>query len=134
MKTLVIDDEEANRNFLHIILKSFGPCDLVASGQEAIDAFTIAHLDNEPYDLVCLDIMMPEMDGQKVLKHLRELEQTWKLSMKQASTIIMVSALDTEQSVLEAFYQGGCTAYVAKPFTKGAFLKKLHSLRLIPKQ
>lgn len=133
MKTLIVDDEVDNRLLLQMILKPFGQCDLAEGGQEAIDLFTKAHFKSEPYDLVCLDIMMPEMNGQKVLKHLRELEQAWKISMRKATTIIMVSALDTEKSVIEAFYQGGCTAYVAKPFTSDVFLKKLRTLRLIPK-
>lgn len=133
MKTLIVDDEPANRTVLHSMLAPFGQCDEVENGIKAINAFKMAYSDKQPYDLICLDIMMPEMDGQEVLKQIRRLEKEWKLSMKETTTIIMVSALDTEESVLEAFYQGGCTAYIPKPVTKEKLLKKLQNLRLIPK-
>ena len=43
-------------------------------GMEAVDAFMMALEDGEPYDLVCLDIMMPVMDGYQALMGIRNLE------------------------------------------------------------
>ena len=44
-------------------LSKYGECDITVDGMEAVDAFMMALEDKEPYDLICLDIMMPVMDG-----------------------------------------------------------------------
>lgn len=111
------------------ILSPYGQCDKVEGGQDALDIFKQAHLNQQPYDLVFLDIVMPEMDGRQVLKQMRHLEQTWKISLKKATSIIMLSTIDTVESVIEAFYQGGCTAYLTKPVSKQKLLKKIETLK-----
>ena len=54
-------------------------CDIVVDGLEALDAFMISLKDNKPYNLICLDIMMPKVDGVKVLKNIRDMEMQKKL-------------------------------------------------------
>ncbi|MEI6415153.1 MAG: response regulator, partial [Pseudomonadota bacterium] len=65
MKILIADDEFPNRKLLRDYLKSYGHCDMVANGKAALELFTADLEDGDPYDVVFLDIMMPEMDGQK---------------------------------------------------------------------
>ena len=57
------------------IILPFGETHLAADGEEAIEAFRLAMDENEPYDLICLDIMMPKIDGHQVLAEIRKIEE-----------------------------------------------------------
>ena len=125
MKILIADDERYNRVILGKILAPYGNFDLAINGKEAVEAFELALLDGEPYDLVCLDIMMPEMDGHEALKKIRKLEAENGLQGSKETAIFMVTALDTEKHVVEAFFHGGCTDYLVKPITREKIIEKL---------
>ncbi|MBF0154313.1 MAG: response regulator [Magnetococcales bacterium] len=131
MKIMIADDELNNRILLERILSPYGECDFVINGREAIEAFELAMMDNKPYDLICLDIMMPEVDGQEALKTMRDMERGGRPDGKE-TIIFMVSALDTEEQVVKAFFRGGCSDYLAKPITRDKVLDKLRQYRLIP--
>ncbi|MBF0178985.1 MAG: response regulator [Magnetococcales bacterium] len=133
MKILIADDEPHNRLLMEKILGPYGTCDLTVTGEEAVDACELALTDQEPYDLICLDIMMPEMDGQEALTRIRDLERTHGIDESHEAVIFMVTALNTEEQVVKAFFHGGCTDYIAKPVTRGALLEKLHQYSLLPR-
>ena len=61
MKILLAEDDYATRKFMVSFLSKYGECDVTVDGMEAVDAFLMALEEEEPYDLVCLDIMMPVM-------------------------------------------------------------------------
>lgn len=103
-----------SRKFLNKFLSQYGECDLVVDGLEAIDAYMMSLKDNEPYELVCLDIMMPKVDGVKVLKAIKDLENQKGLSINEGAKIIMTTALSESQFVQKAF-EYGCDAYASKP-------------------
>lgn len=65
MKILIVEDDYASRRFLNKLLSDYGECDITVNGKEAVDAFMLSCLDEAPYQLICLDIMMPELDGIK---------------------------------------------------------------------
>ena len=75
MKILIAEDDFASRKFMLRFLSKYGECDVTVDGMEAVDAFTMALDADEGYDLVCLDIMMPELDGYQALKQIREYEK-----------------------------------------------------------
>ena len=75
MKILLAEDDYATRKFMVSFLSQYGECDVTVDGMEAVDAFLMALEDEEPYDLVCLDIMMPVMDGYQALMGIRNLEK-----------------------------------------------------------
>ena len=79
MKILIVEDDLSSRKFLHKFMSYYGECDITVDGMEGLDAYLIALNENEPYDLICLDIMMPKVDGVKVLKTIREVEIKKKL-------------------------------------------------------
>ena len=58
---------------LVLYITTLGECDLVNNGSEAIKAFIKAIDKGENYDLITLDIVMPEMDGHEVLKRIRKI-------------------------------------------------------------
>lgn len=124
MKILIAEDDFASRIVIQKMLSTLGTCDVVINGQEAVNAYELAMKEGDPYDLICLDIMMPEMDGREALKIIRQKESELKIAPKKETKIIMVTALDTPKDVMEAFFLGGCSSYLVKPVEK----KKLHDI------
>lgn len=102
---LVVDDNEENRDVLARRLQKQGHWAVTAaSGQEALDT-----LDDQPFDVVLLDIMMPDMDGYEVLSRIKGSPQTQRLP------VIMISALDEMDSVVRCIEMGAAD-YLPKPF------------------
>ena len=97
---------------------------------EAVDAFMMALEDDEPYDLVCLDIMMPVMDGYQALVAIRKLEKEKNVPEEKAVKVIMTTALNEERNVKMAF-ELGCTIYSGKPINQDRFEQALKKLDLI---
>ncbi|MGE5683360.1 MAG: response regulator [Bacillota bacterium] len=118
MKALIVEDDFISRLILQKILSPYGVCDIAVNGKEAITAFTYALDNGDPYDLICLDIMMPEMDGRDALKVIRDKESQINLPPNKEVKIIMTTALDDAHEVIDAFYKGGCTSYLVKPIEK----------------
>lgn len=130
MRVLIAEDDLTSRKFLFKFLSKYGECDLVVDGLEALDAFLISLKDNKPYDLICLDIMMPKVDGVKVLKHIKDLETQKGILPEKRSKIIMTTALAEANFVQNAF-DIGCDAYAAKPIDTEKFIEVLLKLGLI---
>ncbi len=130
LKILIAEDDFASRKVIHSMLKPYGDCDIVVNGKEAIDAFQQAMDDGKKYDLVCLDIMMPEMDGQKALKKIREIENEKEIYGSDHVKTIMVTALKDSKNIMESF-KSQCDDYLVKPIRKEKLVEQLHALGLI---
>ena len=127
MRILVVEDDFLSRRILTKLLVPYGICEVAVNGAEAIAAFTSALEEQAPYSLICLDIMMPEIDGQEVLKIIREKEAAAGIAPRQEVKILMTSALDKPRDVFEA-YTSGCTSYLAKPIDHARLTKHLAEL------
>ncbi len=130
MKILLAEDDFVTRKFMVNFLSKYGECDVTVDGMEAVDAFMMALEDGEPYDLVCLDIMMPVMDGYQALVGIRNLEKERNVPEDKAARVIITTALNDEQNVKMAF-ELGCTIYSGKPIDKDRFEQALKKLNLI---
>lgn len=127
MRILIADDDRLSRVFLKKFLSSYGTCDVAVDGMEALDAFMEAVKQKEPYDLLCLDIMMPRVDGLKVLKAIRVLEKQHNLKH---TCIMMMTALADVEYVDQAL-ELGCDAYAAKPIDTEKVESVMRNLKLI---
>lgn len=130
VKILIAEDDFASRKFMMRFLSKFGEVDVTVDGMEAIDAYTMALEANDPYDLVCLDIMMPTLDGYQALKAIRDLELERNIPEEKRSKIIMTTALSEGRNVTKAF-ELGCVAYAGKPIDQEKFENVLKKLELI---
>ncbi len=130
MKSLVAEDDFASRKFITNYLNQYGECDATVDGMEVVDAFMMAYEDEEPYDLVCLDVMMPVMDGYQALKAIRDIEIEKGVPVEKRVKIIMMTALNEERNVKKAF-EMGCTVYCAKPVDMEKLKGVLQKLSLI---
>ena len=130
MKTLVVEDNFTSRMLPQKFLAPYGEVHIAVNGKEAVLAFRSARQGDEPYDLICLDIMMPEMDGHATLKKVRELEEAAGVLGLDGVKVVMTSALDDSQNVIEAF-RSQCEGYLVKPVEKKALLDQLCKLGLL---
>lgn len=117
MKMLIAEDEFVNRRLLQTILQPYGICEAVINGREAVEAFHMALEEGKPYKLICLDIMMPELDGLEVLKEIRKVERELKIPKNDRAKIVMTTAFGDFPSIKESFEEQ-CEAYLIKPITK----------------
>lgn len=130
MKTLIVDDDFTNRKILTKYLSQYGQCDIAVNGLEAIDAVIAALDDGDGYDLICLDIMMPEMDGQECLEKIRSIEKEKGKYDLDGTKIIMTTCLYDTDNIKKAFSEQ-CEAYLVKPIIKEKLVEKLKELNLI---
>ena len=89
-----------------------------------------AELDaNKPYDLICLDVMMPNMDGQETLSKIREHERENGYDIGQGSKILMITALSDHKNIMTSF-KGESDGYIIKPVNKEAIAAKIQEIGL----
>jgi len=132
MRILIAEDDLGSRKFMQQFLKIYGDCDVTVDGIETVDAFLLAWDEEVPYELICLDIMMPKLDGLKALKIIRELENDKKVAEDKRVKIVMTTALNEQQTVYDAF-DLGCEAFAAKPINQEKLKEVLEKLGITPK-
>jgi two-component system chemotaxis response regulator CheY len=130
MRTLIVEDDFTSRLLLQTLLSRYGECHLAVNGRQAVEAFRHALDAGQPYDLICMDIMMPEMDGRSAVKEIRACEKARGTLSTQGVKIIMTTALDDVENVVEPF-KLPCDAYVSKPIDTGKLINHLKRLGLI---
>ncbi len=123
MKILIVEDDLSSRKFLYKFMSAYGECDMTVDGMEGLEAYLMALDEEEPYDLICLDIMMPKVDGLKVLKTIREVENQKGIEGDKKVNIIMTTALNDVDVVKDSF-DSGCEVYANKPID----IKKLETV------
>jgi len=131
MRMLIVDDDPVTSRLLKGILSPYGECDIVSDGNDAIQGFLAAHEKKRPYDLICMDIMMPKMNGNIALIQIREIEKKMGIKNSDEVRVIMISDLGDGKSVTKAYYEGGATSYIVKPIDRENLLKEIHDLGLI---
>ena len=130
MRILIAEDDLASRKYILKILEPYGECDFTINGIEALDAFLLALDEKNPYDLICLDIMMPKADGMKVLKTIRQIEKQNGIEDSQRVKIIMTTALNDTETINNS-YNIGCEAFATKPIDAEKLIKVIKKLELI---
>ena len=129
MRILVVEDDFISRRLLCRFLEAYGECDVAINGQEALTAVEHALQTGQHYDLICLDIMMPEMDGHESLQKIRELEMDQGRHLGHGAKIIMTTSLEDHKNILSAF-KSSADGYVVKPIEKKKLISTLQDLGL----
>lgn len=130
MKTLIVEDDFTNRLLLQTFLSRYGECHLAVNGKEAVEAFQMATDNRAPYDLICMDILMPEMNGTEAVKQIRALEEVRSVLSTDGVKIFMTTSLNDMKEVIRSF-QILCDAYLFKPIDIGELLRNLRSFKLV---
>ena len=128
MRILVAEDDFVSRQVLCRYLEAYGTCDVAVDGREAVRAVEYALEHQSPYDLICLDIMMPRMNGQEALRNIRQLEQDYE-QPSHAKILVATASRDLED-VRRAF-EAKCDGYLMKPFNRGQIQEQLRVFGLL---
>ena len=126
MRILIAEDDSLSRTYLEDFLRGYGQCDTAADGMETLDLY----LESLKNGMMCLDIMMPKVDGLMVLRLIREIENRRHLSAEQQAKIIMMTAIADMEHVDRAF-ELGCDAYASKPIEIDKVQEVMEDLGLI---
>jgi two-component system, chemotaxis family, chemotaxis protein CheY len=130
MRTLIVEDDFTSRLLLQTFLAKYGECHVAINGKEAVAAFRTSEANGQHYDLICMDIMMPEMDGQAAVKEIRAIEEAGGTTSTNGAKIIMTTALDDVKNVVQSF-QSLCDAYLFKPIDASKLLGHMRDFHLI---
>jgi len=131
VKTLVVEDDFTSRLVLQTFLSRYGECHIAVNGSEAVEAFRSALETGQKYDLICMDIMMPEMDGREAFKRMRAEEESRGILSTSGVKIIMTTAVQDMKEVIRCFKEL-CDAYLVKPIDLSELLKHVRSYQLVP--
>lgn len=130
MRILIVEDDITSRTLMKRYLTRYGSCEVAVDGIEALEVFLTAHKEGNPFGLICLDIMMPKLDGLSTLRAIRDYEQQKDLAAEKRAKVIMTTALNDQQTVNES-YEAGCEAFAWKPIDVNRFTEVLDKLGLI---
>ncbi len=125
MKFLIVDDDFTSRKMVASLLAQLGQCDLAATGVEAIEAYTLSLQEENPYQVIFLDIVMPNMTGIEVLQKIRALEADQNINDLSETKVIITSILNDFATIKESF-AAQCDAYLIKPITKKNIFETLN--------
>lgn len=114
MKALVVDDDLITRIVLQETLSAYAEVHSCVDGNEAVLAYRRALDRNEPYDMVCMDVLMPVMGGIEALKLIRREEELHGRTRPVAAKVIITTAADDQNTISQAFREL-CDAYIVKP-------------------
>ena len=117
MKILLVEDELTSRRTLISFLQPIGEVNICVNGNIALNVAKKALENNQPYELIFLDIMISNLDGISTLKKIRQLETYHGVKEHAKSKVIMTSANADKDVILKAA-QAGCTSYMIKPIDK----------------
>jgi len=129
MKSLVVEDDPICSRILKSILSCFGPCSTACNGAEAVSFYQKSLQDNDPYELICMDIMMPTMNGHQALNVIRKIEREQSIPQENAAKVIIATCLDEDEDKQQA-YHAGCNAYMVKPIQRQSLQQQIKNLGL----
>ncbi len=117
MRTLIVEDDVTSRKLMESLLAKYGECDSVEDGIEAIVAHRMAICEDNPYDLICLDLNLPDVDGLMVLRKIRWYEET-KCPGELERTKIFVTTSSADRNIVKKAISLGCDNYILKPLNR----------------
>lgn len=127
MRILIAEDDVASARYMEGLMARFGECLVASDGELAVEEFRKALEQGRPFQLLCLDIMMPHKSGQEALEEIRALEKAFGVKANQEAKVIMTTALGDVRTVVGA-YKEGATAYVTKPIVPDRMFETLRNL------
>lgn len=131
LRILLVEDDFVSRLLLQSFLGRYGECHVAINGRESVESFRYASERGHRYDLICMDIMMPEMDGREAVRQIRGMEKSNGILSTFGAKIIMTTTVDDIKQVSECF-QNLCDAYLKKPIDLAELLSQMKSYRLVP--
>lgn len=134
LKILIADDHLIYRETLKMMLQPYGQCVAVEDGVQAVQAFRDALNTDKPFQLVLLDLQMPNMSGQEALLQIRQLEKRkhgTTLSGQVYAVVFIQTSVEEPEELVAAYEKGRCNGYLLKPVDQDELLARLRKHNLI---
>ncbi len=126
MRSPIVDDDVVvSRNLLHEILQEYGEVETASNGADALKIFL-----KKKFDLVCLDLSMPQLDGHEVLTYFRAYEKLSEISLSERVKVLITSVTTDPGNLFQAFREAA-DGYLAKPFNIDNLVAYLGDFNLI---
>jgi len=130
MRSLIVEDARVSQMILEKILAAYGDCQIARTGVEALEAFNVAIGEKRPFDLICLDMGLPDFAGVEILTKIRAVEDVRGIATSQKVRVIAVTAT-SDMAMVKAVTEMG-NGYILKPITRERLVQDLVRLGLIP--
>ncbi len=124
MRILILEDDTTTQELLKSLLEPCSDLTIADNTMDAIDAFAESLTSFFYYNVVLIDIGLPDIDGVKALQILRKFEKVKAINTSNKTKIVIMTATADEQKVKEAL-KNGCNGFIIKPITKESLNKKL---------
>jgi len=124
IKILIVSDELISRRVLHSFLSPVGEVDVAVNRNKGLAAIKKAFDNNRPYELIFLDITMPEFDGIVTLKKIRQLESQYGLN-EHARSKVIINSENTDKDVILKAARVGCSGYLINPIDKNRLYNEI---------
>lgn len=126
MKILIVDDESTALEKMAMLFSAYGECDTAADGEMALQMFSAAVHNDNPYDLISIDVELPGVTGIQILETIYSDEQKRKTSPCKK---IMITASGTRENIIAAA-KYKCDCFLVKPVKRNVFDEKMAEIGL----
>ncbi|MGE4298821.1 MAG: response regulator [Desulfovibrionaceae bacterium] len=130
MRFLIVEDEVISRTILKGTHSPHGECVVAVDGNAALAAADAALIRGRPFDIITMDIRMPNLAGVESLKKIREMERRRQVAARDAAKVVMATSVADMKTVFPAHHDGSCQAHVLKPHDAHVLLEKLREVGL----
>ncbi len=131
MRYLIVDDDPNICTLLSVYLAPFGDTIIANHGEDALHLFKADLEEGNHFNVVFMDISMPDMDGHQVVQEMRDMEKTREISGPERFKLVMITAHSDVKNVTESFFSGEADCYVTKPFSEESLLDELKQAKII---
>jgi two-component system chemotaxis response regulator CheY len=128
---LIVEDDELSCKVLEDFMSEFATCDTASDGRIGYELFEKAILEGHPYDLICSDLIMPDIDGHELVRLIRDREESLPIVDYIRTKIFVISSSDSPKDMTHAILDNCCDDYIVKPFQRETLKAMLHKYNLI---
>lgn len=128
MRFLLVDQEFESRAIVKKLLRGYGEVDIAFDGEECVVAFCSALKEGEPYDLIALDVFLPNMDSENTLREIRQIEREYRDILCKPTKIILASTMEETKDLYNAFYFGENAIHFTKPIDHNKLIREVKKL------
>lgn len=111
---LIIDDDALCRRMLQTHLSRYGRCEMAENGKDGFNLYQEALATSNPYELICVDLIMQDTNGHRLIREIRDYENDQPTFSH--TTIFAVISVDSAYDKSELLRKEVCESYIVKPF------------------